>query len=139
MEPTLELTDRPDPALRDVITANFRAHAASQGVASDFRDLAIELRRDGVLLGGLQGRTGRGWLNIEYLALPAAEQGAGLGRRLLAQAEAEAVRRGCHAAFLNTIAFQAPDFYAKLGYREFGRLVDPDPRLTRIWFTKALR
>ena len=52
-------------------------------------------------------------------------------------AEAEAIRRGCFGAFLNTDAFQAPAFYERLGYREFGRLVHPtDPRSTRIWFSK---
>jgi ribosomal protein S18 acetylase RimI-like enzyme len=138
MDPSLHLTDKPDPQLRDVITANFNAHAATLGIPSDFRDLAIELRRDGVLLGGLQGKTGRGWLYIELLALPMTEQGGRVGSRLMAMAEAEAVRRGCHGAYLYTAAFQAPGFYQKLGYQEFSRLVHDDPRLTRIWFSKRL-
>ena len=138
MEPDLTLTDQPDPGLRDAITAIFRAHSAAHGLPVDFHPLAVELRRDGVLLGGLNGRTGRGWLYVELLALPMDAHGQGLGRRLMAMAEAEAVRRGCQGAFLNTIAFQAPGFYEKLGYREFGRLVDGNPRLDRIWFSKRL-
>ncbi len=138
MHPALTLTDQPDPALRDVIYENFRAHSASHGLAADFQPLFIEARREGALLGGLQGRTGRGWLYVELLALPAAEQGAGLGRRLLAMAEEEAARRGCHGAYLYTFAFQAPGFYEKFGYREFGRLADGDPRLDRIWLSKRL-
>ncbi len=57
----------------------------------------------------------------------------------MTMAEAEAEQRGCHSAFLNTIAFQAPGFYQKLGYQEFAQLEDADPRLTRIWFRKRLR
>ena len=136
--PTLQLSDQDDPALVASIVGNFGAHAAARGVPTDFRLLNIHLMRDGALLGGLIGRTGRGWLHVEYIALPMAEQGAGLGRQLMAMAEEEAVHRGCHSAYLNTIAFQAPGFYQKLGYREFARLDDEDPALARIWFRKRL-
>ena len=34
------------------------------------------------------------------------------------------------------MAFQAPDFYRKLGYTEFGRIPDEPPELTRLWFYK---
>ena len=137
-EATLTLSDGEDPALGEVIHDNFVAHSAASGLPSDFRLLTIRLERDGVLLGGLMGRTGRGWLAIDYLALPMSEQGSGLGTRLLAMAEAEAVRRGCNGALLYTVQFQAPGFYEKLGYREFGRLPHENPRLTRIWFHKEL-
>ena len=136
MDPVLTLTDTPDPTLDDCIRANFYADAAAKGVPSNFQPLAIQLERDGVLLGGMLGRTLRGWLYIEKLALPQAELGRGLGQRMMAMAEAEAARRGCVGAFLNTDEFMAPDFYRKLGYQEFGRLTHEDPRLTRIWFSK---
>lgn len=132
------LADEDDPALREVIYDNFAAHSASKDLAADFRLLTIRLERDGVLLGGLMGRTGRGWLSVDLLALPLAEHGSGLGSRLLAMAEEEAVRRGCRNALLYTVQFQAPGFYQKLGYQEFGRLPHDDPRLTRIWFRKRL-
>ncbi len=138
IRPVLTLSDQADDALRAVIVDNFDAHSLAAGVPSDFRLLAIRMERDGALLGGLMGRTGRGWLAVEYLALPMAEQGRGFGRQLMAMAESEAVQRGCHSAFLNTIAFQAPGFYQKLGYREFARLEDDNPALSRIWFRKRL-
>lgn len=138
MNPALILTDAPDAELKACCHDNFLADAAAKGIPSDFHPLTIRFERDGVLLGGLVGRTLRGWLYVDNLALPQSELGGGHGTRLLAMAEAEAVARGCVGSFLNTDAFQAPGFYEKLGYTEFGRLEQDDPRFTRIWFSKRL-
>ena len=51
-----------------------------------------------------------------------ARRGAGLGARLLAAAEREALARGCHVAWLATYDFQARAFYERRGYRMFGEL-----------------
>ena len=136
MDPMLTLADVVAKDLEDKVHANFREYAASQGVPSDYRPLTIRLERDGVLLGGLIGSTIRGWLYVENFALPAAERGAGLGRRILALAETEAVRRGCGGSFLMTVQFQAPGFYERLGYQAFARLRAEDPRFDRIWYSK---
>jgi hypothetical protein len=53
-------------------------------------------------------------------------------------AEAEAVRRGCKHAFLDTLSFQAPGFYIKLGYAEFGRLSGFSGRHKRYFLHKTL-
>ena len=79
---------------------------------------------NGTVLGGLLGLTIWGWLYVEILWLPEALRGHGLGSRLLAQAEMEAVRRGCLHAKLDTIDFQALPFYQKHGYTTFGVLED---------------
>ncbi len=136
MDPVLTLTDAPDPELKDRCRENFIADAAAKGVPNDYRPLAVHFERDGVLLGGLLGRTLRGWLYVENLALPQSELGRGYGTRLLAMAEEEAIRRGCIGVFLNTDVFMAPAFYERLGYKEFGRLPHDDDRLTRVWFSK---
>ena len=39
-------------------------------------------------------------------------------------AEDEARDEGCRYVHLDSHSFQAPDFYKKLGYEEFGRLQD---------------
>jgi ribosomal protein S18 acetylase RimI-like enzyme len=61
-----------------------------------------------------------------------------LGKALIEKAEAEARKRGVGNVFLDSFTFQAPKFYRKLGYREFGRLKDFPVGHDRIWMTKAL-
>ena len=54
------------------------------------------------------------------------------------KAEAEARKRGISNVFLDSFTFQAPKFYARLGYREFGRLKGFPAASDRVWMTKAL-
>ena len=54
--------------------------------------------------------------------MPETLRGRGIGTDLLRRAEAEALVRGCHGAWLDTFEFQARGFYERLGYRCFGEL-----------------
>jgi ribosomal protein S18 acetylase RimI-like enzyme len=63
------------------------------------------------------------YLLLDNIAIPPAHQGLGLGRRLLAFAEAEAVRRGYCEIRLYTHQTMAENqrLYASIGYEETGR------------------
>jgi GNAT superfamily N-acetyltransferase len=101
--------------------------------------LRIFVRDDkGALIGGLLGETFWGWLYISILWVHADHRHAGLGKQLMAQAEAEAVRRGCRHAYVDTLDFQAPDFYLQLGYTIWGVLEDLPPGHRRIFLRKDL-
>jgi GNAT superfamily N-acetyltransferase len=65
-------------------------------------------------------------------------RGQGFGRQLLEKAETEARQRGAKRAYLDTFSFQAPAFYKKLGYEEFGRLEDFPAGHTRYFLVKTL-
>jgi hypothetical protein len=49
-----------------------------------------------------------------------------------------AAERGCVAAVLYTISFQAPGFYEKNGYRVLGTVACLPPGTSRIFMTKPL-
>ncbi len=90
------------------------------------------------LCGGLIGYNAWGWLYIERLWVTETRRGAGLGSRLIAAAEAEAVRRGCRNAWIDTFNPAALRLYRSLGYVEFGALVDFPPGHTRTFLRKGL-
>jgi GNAT superfamily N-acetyltransferase len=92
----------------------------------------------GAVLGGLTGRTSLGLLFIDLVHLPDQLRGQGLGAQILREAEAEACRRGCQSGVLLTITFQAPDFYARHGWQEFGRIPCDPPGTARVFFRKRL-
>src|SRR6266700_391919 len=62
--------------------------------------------RDGIgVVAGLAGETYCGWLFIKYLWVSDDLRGRGVGRALMARAEARACDRGCHSAWLDTFSF----------------------------------
>jgi ribosomal protein S18 acetylase RimI-like enzyme len=92
----------------------------------------------GMIRGGLLGHIWGGWLHITDLWLQETARGAGLGRGLMETAEAEARAEGCRYVYLDSHSFQAPDFYRKLGYEEFGRLKDSPLGHEQLFLWKRL-
>jgi ribosomal protein S18 acetylase RimI-like enzyme len=80
------------------------------------------LEEDGVRLGLIVMRAKVDHLYVDILAVQPGAQGRGLGRRLMAFAEAEARRLGLSALRLFTNAKMTENrrFYPRLGFRETG-------------------
>ena len=94
----------------------------------------------GAVVGGLIGTTQLEWLDIDILAVHSAHRRSGIGRRIMRAAEAEAVARGCRYASVDTLDFQAPRFYERLGYEIVGRFEDRcGPGHTKFFLTSTLR
>ena len=102
-----------------------------------WKALAVFARDGQRIVAGLSGGTYCGWLFIRYLWVSEALRSKGIGRQLMAGAEARALERGCHSAWVDTFSFQAPGFYRKLGYEAFGEL-DYPPDHKRFFLKKRL-
>ena len=90
------------------------------------------------VVGGMFGQSGMDWLYIDYLWVEESHRGSGLGARLVAIAETQALARGCVGVFLYTYSFQALDFYRKCGFRVMGALDNCPAGHQRIYLSKAV-
>ncbi len=91
---------------------------------------------DDGMVGGLVGEYGLGWLHVDMLAVSPERRRTGIGAQLLGQAESWARARGALGVFLDTIEFQALEFYTRLGYRQFGAQADNPPGFVRYYLEK---
>lgn len=135
----IALEERPaDEEVRAVVQG-LVAFNGRQAEPEDWRPLVLLARdHEGTLRGGLLGGTHWGWLFVSHLWIDDGARGQGLGRRLVADAEAEARARGCRHAHLDTFSFQARGFYESLGYAVFGELRDYPPGHARYFMRKDL-
>ena len=94
---------------------------------------------NGRIVGGLMGETQFYWLKIKYMSVAEDHRRRGVGRDIVAAAEAEAIVRGCRYSFVDTMDYQAPVFYQKLGYEIAGQLPNWDSHgHTKLFLMKRL-
>lgn len=84
----------------------------------------VEYDDDKNVIAGLLGGTYWGWMHIDILWVDELHRGQGLGSKLLLAAEEEARRRDCHSVHVDTMSWQAPEFYKKHGYKIISELED---------------
>lgn len=103
------------------------------------RPLVLIARDGGAVVGGLFAETRFAWLRVAIMAVDPARRGRGVGSALLVEAERQAIARGCAHAYVDTMDYQAPEFYAARGYAVAGRIEDWDSHgHAKLFFTKRL-
>lgn len=119
----IEVLKEGDSAVFDALVSGVRAYNFENmgpEVSSPLSVIARE--KNGALVGGVAGRTIYRQFLIEVAWVDKASRGTGLGRRLMELAEDEARLRGCLAAQVDTLSFQGPVFYGKLGFEVVGKV-----------------
>ena len=113
----------PTPADLDFLEERlYEFNVAATGI-EDGRFLGVFLRDEsGAILAAAAGHTWGGTCELKQVWVAESLRGTGIGRRLMAEAEEEAKRRGCRQILLSTFSFQAPGFYGKLGYEMVAEL-----------------
>jgi ribosomal protein S18 acetylase RimI-like enzyme len=135
----VRVDEHPDPV--DVLRVEDRVRdetLVASGLDAD-QELVVLAHHDGQLVGGCCGSTWGGTCELNSLWVDERYRRQGLGGRLMALAESEALARGCHQAVLFTYQFQAPGFYERHGYRVVGRVDDYPMGTPALWFHKSLR
>jgi GNAT superfamily N-acetyltransferase len=112
---------------------------AGQTGSANGMGLCFTVEDGGRIIAGAAGFSWAGFAQVRELWVDAAYRGQGLGSRLMAAAEKEAVLRGCVRLYLSTYPFQAPDFYQRLGFEEIARVPGLSDRFDSIYFAKSLR
>ena len=140
--PTYEviLTDAPGTEAKAVIGEGLAAYNTGHAGVDDRRDLSVLVKdtRTAEILGGIIGRTSLGLLFIDLVFIPNFLRGHGLGSRMFAYG-----RRGRAGSWLcqrGPLHHQlpGPEFYAKHGWHEFGRIACLPAGTSQVFMTKAL-
>lgn len=141
MEFHLELLEKPHAVVRQIIRnelINFNRRSYMPDLSIE--DLAVVIRAvdSKTIVGGLWAHTSWGWMTIELIFVPQSLRKQGIARNLVALAEEEAVKRGCHSAWLGTLNPEAMALYERLGYERFGELKDFPKGGSRYFLQKKL-
>lgn len=136
---TLELTAEPSAAELEAISQGLTEfNTADVGPAGRVALAVLVRGTAGEVLGGLSGYTAWGWLYVQWLWLDDSLRGQRLAGGMLEMAEAEAAKRGCHGAYIDTFNPVALTVYQRQGYVPFGELSDFPKGRTRTFLRKAL-
>ena len=108
---------------------------ASARSATRVRGVFVE---SGRVVAGLDAAAYWGKLHLRLLWVDPDYRAKGLGRRLMEWAEERGRETGCVSVMVDTMSFQAPDFYAGLGYRCFGQSDGYKGGASRYYFEKDL-
>ena len=111
------------------------ARVASVRSATPVRAVYVE---SGQVVAGITAAAYWGKLHIGILWVHPDYQSKGFGSRLMDWAEERGRELGCTSALVDTMSFQAPGFYAKLGYRQFGLSEGYEGGASRHYFEKEL-
>lgn len=111
------------PEEKALIDEGFAAHAmSSTGYDGDIREFALVAKRKGAFIGALTARLFWGSLHIKHLFVLSDSRNKGVGQQLMEAALKIGKENHCRFAAVETMSFQALDFYRKLGFKiDFSR------------------
>ncbi|MBO5483357.1 MAG: GNAT family N-acetyltransferase [Spirochaetaceae bacterium] len=98
----------------------------------------VEYDENQNVIAGILGGTYWGWLHIDILWVDKNFRSKKIGSRLLIAAENEAKKRGCHSVHVDTMSWQAPEFYKKHGYELISELDNIPNGYKKFHFIKRL-
>jgi GNAT superfamily N-acetyltransferase len=93
---------------------------------------------NGLVRGGLLGEVCWNWLEIHTLMVDEDIRKFGYGSKLLSEIEQIALEKKCDFIKVDTLSFQALDFYEKNGYQVFGSIDNVGREFKHYYLKKDL-
>jgi GNAT superfamily N-acetyltransferase len=136
-----ELIIEDSPAAADLALLEERVAAAAMaatGLGGE-QEFAIFARGDeGCVVAGISGILWAGCCELQAMWVEESLRGRGLARSLVAEAEAEARRRGCRLVIFHAYDVLAVGLYERLGYETVGIIEGYPPGSAARWYRKEL-
>jgi len=136
----LETTNgEPNEEDKETIKAGMLAYHKSKGHPRKMEYVSILIKDDNdSVLGAIVVSFLWNGMHIDTLWVDKSIRSQGWGRKLIEAAEEEAIQRHCTVSFTDTFTWQAPGFYEKLGYTEFGKVENFPEGNSLIYYKKEL-
>lgn len=132
-------TGEPDPEDKKALVDGLLAHHHISGHPRKSEQFSIILKdQQNKVLGGIIVSFLWNGMEIQSLWVDESVRKQGWGRKLMEEAEKEAVKRNCTIAYTNTFPWQAPEFYQELGYALYGKLEGFPEGNSLSYFSKKL-
>ena len=97
-----------------------------------FAFIASDMTHD--FLGGAKGKISAGWCSLSWLY--STQEVQGTGSALMERIEKLAKEHNCKGILVDTLSYQAPDFYKKFGFEVYGKIPNFISNQTRLFFVK---
>jgi len=136
--PSFETTDDPDPEAVRVVDeglGDFNDAVIGDAVG---RFACFARDRDGRVVGGALARTWGACCELQILWVEESRRRAGVGRELVRRVEQRARSMDCTLLYLETFSFQAPRFYAELGFETASELRGFPDGISKLLMRKGL-
>lgn len=129
---------------------NHKYHVNNQLYKYNLAHFALDLRgryqeinlflkdENNIIRGGILGEICWNWLEIHTLMIDEDIRKEGYGSKLLVEIEKIALEQKCDFIKVDTLSFQALDFYKKHGYQVFGTLNNVGREFNHYYLKKDL-
>lgn len=123
MSYTIQFTEHPEEGELQILGDGIAQYAKQQRGHEPIEPFAFFIRDEkSQVVGGCNGNIGYGWVYVDQLWVNESLRGQGYGTKLMQAVERLAREKDCISAAVNTMDWEALDFYKKLGFKvEFER------------------
>ena len=124
--------------LGELIDQEFNKYARKYNIRVDYNDFCFVAKDDDKVIGILVGHSYYNEVHITDLIVIEEYRSKGVGTELIKRVEQEFTGRNFENINLTTFAFQAPEFYKKMGFEVEHVRKSSDEKLTKYFLIKHI-